>query len=97
MSTPEEPFLRLVRLARSVPVPPQEDLPHGLATRVLAQVRAEQENQGLLLWERLSLGAVRVAAVTTALCLLLAYAKEEPPRADAELLVQNFFTSEFAP
>lgn len=97
MSEPEEPFLRLIRLARSVPTHPQEGLPYGLATRVLAQVCAEQENQGWLLWERLSLGGVRVAAAATALCLLLSYMKEEPPHADAELLVQNVFTSDFAP
>ena len=100
MSTPEDLFLRLSRLARHAPADPPSELPPGLATRVLAQVRAEQnaEGAGVSLWERLSLRALPFAAAAAAVCLLVShYAKQEPSRADAELLVQNLFANDLQP
>jgi hypothetical protein len=94
MSTPEDLFLRLSRLARRVPTHPPGDLPPGLATRVLAQVRAEQSEEGVSPWERLSLGSLPFAGAAAALCLLVFHAKQEPPRADAELLVQQLIVSD---
>ena len=99
MSTPEDLFLRLSRLARRAPAHPPSELPPGLATRVLAQVRAEQNAEGadVSLWERLSLRALPFAAAAAALCLLVSYVKQEPPRADAELLVQHLFANDLQP
>ena len=97
MSTPEDLFSRLSRLARRAPAQSPGDLPPGLATRVLAQVRAAREAEGASLWERLSLGALPFATAAAALCLLVSYAKQEPPRADAESLVQHLLASDFEP
>src|SRR3954447_8903471 len=92
MSTPEDLFLRLSRLARGAPARPPGELPAGLATRVLAQVRAARRAEGASLWERLSLGALPFAAAAAALCLLLAHMKQAPPRTDTEALVQHFLS-----
>jgi len=97
MATPEDLFLRLSRLARRAPAQPPGELPTRLATRVLAQVRAEQNAEGVSLWERLSLGALPFATAAAALCLLVSYAKQKPPRADAELLVQHLLASDLEP
>ena len=97
MATTEDLFLRLSRLARRVPAHPPGELPPGLATRVLAQVRAEQNAEGVSPWERLSLGSLPFATAVAALCLLVSYAKQEPPRADVELLVQHLLSSDFEP
>jgi hypothetical protein len=97
MSKPEDPFLRLSRLARRAPAHPPGEMPPGLATRVLAQVRAEQNAEGVSPWERLSLGALPFATAAAAFCLLVTYTKQEPPRADAESLVQHLLASDFEP
>jgi len=97
MSKPEDPFLRLSRLARRVPAHPPGELPPGLATRVLAQVRAAQNAEGVSPWERLSLRALPFATAAAALCLLVSYAKQEPPRGDEELLVQHLLANDFEP
>ncbi len=97
MSTPEDPFLHLSRLARRAPAHPPGDLPPGLATRVLAQVRAERNAEGVSLWERLSLGALPFAAAAAGLCLLVSFVKQEPSRADTELLLQHLLTSHLQP
>ena len=94
----EDLFVRLSRLARRAPALPPGELPSGLANRVLAQVRAEQDAEGRSLWERLSLRALPFAAAIAALCVLVShYAKPEPPRADAELLVQHLVATHFEP
>jgi hypothetical protein len=94
----EDLFLRLTHLARRAPSLPPAELPPGLANRVLAQVRAEQDAEGRSLWERLSLGALPFAAAIAALCLVVShYAKQEPLRADADLLVQHLLASGFEP
>ena len=97
MSTPEDLFLRLSRLARRAPAQPPGELPPGLATRVLAQVRAGENTEGVSLWERLSLGALPFATAAAALCLLISHAKQEPLRADDELLLQHLVASHFEP
>src|SRR4051812_48901662 len=97
MSTPEEPFSRLSRLARRAPAQPPGDLPPGLATRVLAQVRAARDAEGASLWERLSLGALPFATAAAAVCLLVFHMKQEPPRTDTEDLVQHFLTIDSEP
>ena len=98
MPTLEDLFLRLSRLARRAPALPPGELPPGLASRVLAQVRAEQDAEGRSLWERLSLGALPFAAAIAALCLIVShYAKQEPPRADAYLLIQHLLASDVEP
>src|SRR3954471_16998882 len=92
MSTPEDLFLRLAQLARRAPGHSPGELPPGLATRVLAQVRAEQNTKDASLWERLSLGALPFATAAAAVCLLVSHLKQEPPRTDTEALVQHFLT-----
>src|SRR3954453_17598797 len=93
MSTPEDLFSRLSRLARRAPAQPPGDLPPGLAPRVLAQVRAARDAEGASLWERLSLGALPFATVAAVLCLLVSHLTQEPPRTDTEALVQHFLTT----
>jgi hypothetical protein len=97
MATPEDLFLRLSRLARRAPAQPSGELPPGLSTRVLAQVRAAQNAEGVSPWERLSFGALPFATAVAALCLLVSYDKQEPPRADVDLLVQHLLASDFEP
>ena len=98
MPTLEDLFLRLCRLARRAPALPPGELPPGLASRVLAQVRAEQGAEGGSLWERLSLGALPFAVAIAALCVIVShYAEQEPPRADAGLLVQHLVAIGFEP
>ena len=96
MSAPDDLFHRLSRLARGVPTPPPGDLPPGLATRVLAQVRAAQSEETVSPWERLSLGSLPFAGAAAALCLLVFHAKQEPPRGDTELLVEHLISSDLA-
>jgi hypothetical protein len=97
MSTPEDRFSRLSRLARRASAQPPGELPPGLATRVLAQVRAAREAEGASLWERLSLGALPFATAAAALCLLVSHLKQEPPRTDTETLVLHFLTIDSEP
>jgi hypothetical protein len=97
MSTPEDPFSRLSRLARRAPAQPPGDLPPGVATRVLAQVRAAREPEGASRWERLSFGALPFATAAAALCLVASHMKQEPPRTDTETLVQHFLTTNSEP
>jgi hypothetical protein len=98
MPTLEDLFLRLSRLARCAPALLPDELPPGLANRVLAQVRAEQDAEGRSLLERLSLGALPFAAAIAALCIVVSYAaKQEPSRADADLLVQHLVASGYEP
>jgi hypothetical protein len=98
MPTLEDLFLRLSRLARRAPALPPGELPPGLASRVLAQVRAEQDAEGSSLWGRLSLAALPFAAAIATVCVIVSYyAKQEPPRADADLLVQHLVASDFEP
>ena len=97
MSTLDDLFLRLSRLARRAPGHSPGELPPGLATRVLAQVRAAQNADGGSLWERLSVGALPFAGALAAICLVISHAKQEPPRADAESLVQQLLSSNLQP
>jgi hypothetical protein len=94
MSAPEDPFLRLTRLARRAAEQPPGEMPSGLATRVMAQLRALQNEEGGSRWERLSLGALPFAAAAAALCLIVSHITQEAPRADAEFLVQHLFTND---
>lgn len=97
MSTPEDPFHRLSRLARRVPAQPPGDLPPGLATRVLAQVRAAESTESVSLWEWLSLRALPFAAAAAAVCVLVSFARQESPRGDVEFLVQHLVTIDTEP
>jgi hypothetical protein len=94
MSAPEDPFLRLTRLARRAAEQPPGEMPPGLATRVMAQLRAVQNGGGDSRWERLSLGALPLAAAAAALSLIVSHISQEAPRADAELLIQHLFTND---
>ena len=97
MSTPEDPFLRLTRLARLAPKPSPGDLPPGLATRVLAQLRSESAIERVSLWERLSLASLPIAAGTAAICVFVSHGNQQPPPADAELLVDHLFATHLQP
>src|SRR4051812_33315896 len=97
MSKPDDLFDRLSRLARRAPEQARRELPAGLATRVLARVRAAQRAERASMWERLSLGSLPFAAATAAVCLLVSQARQEPPRADADLLVEHLLTSDLHP
>lgn len=98
MSTPEDPFLRLTRLARRAPGHVFDELPPGLATRVLAQLRAEAAVEGVSLWERLSLASLPFAAGAAALCVFATHTTQQsPPRADTDVLIEHVFATHFQP
>ncbi len=91
MTPNSDPIRRLFRLAQgATPASPADELPFGFATRVLAQV---SEREAVSPWERLSLGAVPIAAVATVLCLVFLGGLPQAPEPDeqplAQLIVQN--------
>ena len=66
MHGPETILQRIAAAARATTPPVPDELPFGLATRVLAKLR---EGRAPSLWESLALGAVPVAVTITAACL----------------------------
>lgn len=71
MNQPDELLNRLANRARHDAAPPGDnEMPHGFATRVLAQTRTQAAAGSSLLWARLTLRAVPVAALVLVLCAL---------------------------
>jgi hypothetical protein len=72
MSRHDELLNRLARDARRETAPSgTNEIPHCLATRVLAQVRADAERGSVWAWEKLTLRAVPVAAALLVICALV--------------------------
>lgn len=91
MDPAEKRFLALARLARRTPDATADDLPPGLASRVLATLR-EPGRTPALPWERISLRAVPLAAAVAAGCFLYAWPAWEPAadeRALAGVMVER--------
>ena len=84
MNDPDKLLQRLAAAARREGAPTADELPFGLATRVLARLR---EGRAPTLWESLALGALPVAAVITIACVLLGSPSAQPPD-DAETIAQ---------
>jgi hypothetical protein len=76
MNHPDRLLQRLASAARQDDVSPPDDLPPGLATRVLARLR---ERPAPSIWESSAVAALPVAAVVTLVCVLLGSPAPPPP------------------
>jgi hypothetical protein len=71
MNRSDELLNRLAGDARHEAAPSgTPEIPHGMATRVLAQVRADDGRDEAWMWEKLTLRAVPVAAALLMICAL---------------------------
>ena len=84
MNDPDKLLQRLAAATRREGDPAADELPLGLATRVLAKLR---EGCAPTLWETFALGALPVAAVITIACVLLGLPEARPPD-DADVIAQ---------
>lgn len=72
MNRHDELLKRLGRNARrETAASATNEIPHGMATRVLAQVRADAERFEAWSWEKLTLRAVPVAVALFVICALV--------------------------
>jgi hypothetical protein len=76
MNDPARFLQRLAAAARHEDASPADELPVGLATRVLARLR---ERPAPSMWESFALAALPVAALVTLVCVLLGPPLPEPP------------------
>jgi len=77
-------YCTIVAAARRVELPAPEELPFGLAFRVMARLR---EGRAPSLWDSLALGALPVAVTITITCLLWATPSMDPGD-DAETIAR---------
>lgn len=84
MNDPEKLLNRLAAATRLEDDPPADEMPLGLATRVLAKLR---EGRAPTLWETFALGALPVAALVTIACFILISPEAQPPD-DADVIAQ---------
>lgn len=84
MNDPDKLLQRLAAATRREGDPSADELPLGLATRVLAKLR---EGRAPTLWETFALGALPVAAVITIACVMLG-SPEARPSDDADAIAQ---------
>lgn len=87
MNRNDELLNRLARDARREAAPSgTNEIPHGLATRVLAQVRADAERFEAWSWEKLTLRAVPVAVALFVICaLVVPHARPAATKSPAQL------------
>lgn len=90
MNDPDKLLQRLAAATRSDGDPYADELPLGLATRVLAKLR---EGRAPTLWETFALGALPVAAVITIACVMLGSPETQPPD-DADVIAQVMLETE---
>lgn len=97
MSSPDDHFSRLARLARRAPEPtPNNVPPSALAHQVLARLRTEDRTT-VSAWEWLSLRALPLAAAMAAICVFL-NDDLTPNRPEDELrLAQAMIQEQLAP
>ncbi|MES2697330.1 MAG: hypothetical protein V4773_27945 [Verrucomicrobiota bacterium] len=94
MDPHEKRFLDLARLARKAPSEPRNgELPPGLATRVLAQVRAGDAAPALP-WERVVLRAVPLGIAAAAVCCFYAWPALKPMSPDERGLAAMIVTQQ---
>jgi len=89
MNHPDRFLQRLAAAARRDDASPPDDLPLGLATRVLAGLR---ERPAPSIWEASALAALLVAAVVTLACVWFGSPPAEPPdepAAIADLMLET--------
>jgi len=84
MNDPDKLLQRLAAATRRESDQAADELPFGLATRVLAKLR---EGRVPTLWETFALGALPVAAVITIACVMLG-SPEARPQDDADAIAQ---------
>lgn len=92
MNDTDQRLEQLAVRARIAAAPLPEEMPFGLATRVMASVRATSDISAL--WARFSLTALPVATVATAVCL---WWSAGAMSADAQDLAQVFIQTPLFP
>ena len=90
MNNPDKILHRLAAATRREGDRSADELPLGLATRVLAKLR---EGRASTLWETFALGALPVAAAITIACVLLGSPEAQPPD-DADGIAQVMLETE---
>jgi hypothetical protein len=90
MNDPARFLQRLAAAARQDDASPPDELPGGLATRVLARLR---ERPAPSLWESFALAALPVAALITLVCVLLESPPPVPPD-DVEMISRLMLETE---
>jgi hypothetical protein len=89
---------RLVRDARREVAPSgTNEIPHGFATRVLAEVRAEAERDETWPWEKLTLRAVPVALALLVICALAVPNTRPAAPKSPDQLASDIFTEALQP
>ena len=89
---------RLARDARREVAPSGTNkIPHGLATRVLAQVRADAEHDDEWSWEKLTLRAVPVAVALFVICALVVPRARPDAVKSPDQLAADIFTESLKP
>jgi hypothetical protein len=89
MHEPETILQRIASAARRGAPPIPDELPFGLATRVLAKLR---EGRAPSLWESLALGALPLALTLTTVCLLWGappVERPDDPEAIARVMLES--------
>ena len=90
---------RLARNARRDAAPrATNEMPHGFATRVLAEVRADAgRSDAWWWWERLTLRAIPVAAALLVICALLVPRARTVAADSSEQLANEIFAAALKP
>ena len=92
MNETEQRLEQLAARARCACMPPNDEVPFGLAARVIASARTASDAAAL--WTRFSLAALPLAMVATAVCL---WWSASTMTADAHDLAQVFIQSPLFP
>ena len=91
MNEPNRLLQHLAAATRREGVSPPDELPHGLATRVLARLR---EKAAPSVWEAFGLAALPVAALVTLACVLLESPVDPQPPDDATVIADIMLESQ---
>ncbi|MCU0783514.1 MAG: hypothetical protein MUF81_05600 [Verrucomicrobia bacterium] len=98
MNRHEELLNRLAGDARREVAPGgTNEIPHGLATRVLAQVQADAERDEAWSWEKLTIRAVPVAAALLVICALVVLHAHPVATKSPGQLADDIFTEALNP
>jgi hypothetical protein len=92
MNDPSRILQRLAAAARQHDATPHDELPPGLATRVLARLR---DRPAPSIWEKSALAALPVAALVALVCVLLG-SPAAAPTDEADLLSGLILQSELS-
>jgi hypothetical protein len=93
MNDPIRILQRLAAAARQEDASPPDELPLGVATRVLARLRARPAPT---VWESFALAALPVAALVTLACVLLGSPVDPQPPDDATAIADIMLESQLS-